>query len=102
MAGLRGLGVAVLGLAGSITLFVPAVVSIVLVPLGPGIVTTPWVLKGVRAFANARRVVAARWCGVRIPAVYRPIPEGANPGRGVSGCSRTPPPGGTWAGCWST
>ncbi|GGN84542.1 histidine kinase [Streptomyces albiflavescens] len=79
VAGVRGLGLAVLGLAGSITLFVLAVVSIALVPLGAGIVTTPWVLNGVRAFANARRIVAAQWCGVRIPAVYRPVPEGANP-----------------------
>jgi signal transduction histidine kinase len=55
-------------------------VSIVLVPLGVGIVTTPWVLTGVRAFADRRRVVAAEWCGVRIPAMpYRPVPEGASP-----------------------
>ncbi|WP_330304048.1 MULTISPECIES: sensor domain-containing protein [unclassified Streptomyces] len=79
VAGARGLTLAVTGLAGSITLFVLAVVSIVLVPLGIGIVTTPRVLTGVRAFANARRIVAAEWCGVRIPAAYRPVPEGATP-----------------------
>ncbi|WP_371550007.1 sensor domain-containing protein [Streptomyces sp. NBC_00554] len=79
VAGGRGLLVCVVGLAGSVILFVMAVVSIALVPIGVGIVTTPWVLTGVRAFANWRRAIAAEWCGVRIPATYRPIPKGANP-----------------------
>ncbi|MFD4551704.1 sensor histidine kinase [Streptomyces sp. NPDC058466] len=79
VAGVRALALAVGGLAGSIVLFVLTVVSIALVPLGVGIVTTPWVLTGVRAFANVRRVAAAQWCGVRIPAAYRPLPAGANP-----------------------
>ena len=79
LAGGRGLAVAIVGLAGSITLFVSAVVSIVLVPLGIGIVTTPWVLTGVRGFADWRRAVAAEWYGVRIPSAYRPMPKGANP-----------------------
>ncbi|MEU1302677.1 sensor histidine kinase [Streptomyces shenzhenensis] len=78
-AGARGLALAVVALTGSITLFVLSVVSIALVPLGIGIVTTPWVLTGVRAFADWRRLVAAQWCGVRIPPAYRPLPEGANP-----------------------
>ncbi|MER6009310.1 sensor histidine kinase [Streptomyces bluensis] len=78
-AGARGLALSVVALAGSITLFVLSVVSIALVPLGVGIVTTPWVLTGVRAFANWRRLVAAQWCGVRIPPAYRPLPDGANP-----------------------
>ncbi|MFI1729398.1 sensor histidine kinase [Streptomyces acidicola] len=78
-AGVRGLVLSVVALAGSITLFVLSVVSIALVPLGVGIVTTSWVLTGVRAFANWRRLVAAQWCGVRIPPGYRPLPEGANP-----------------------
>ncbi|MER6524503.1 sensor domain-containing protein [Streptomyces sp. NPDC001508] len=78
-AGARGLALAVVALAGSITLFVLSVVSIALVPLGLGIVTTPSVLAGVRAFANWRRLVAAQWCGVRIPPAYRPLAEGANP-----------------------
>ena len=79
LAGGRGLAVAIVALAGSITLFVSAVVSIVLVPLGIGIVTTPWVLTGVRGFADWRRAVAAEWYGVRIPSAYRPMPKGANP-----------------------
>lgn len=79
VAGVRGLLVGVVGFVGSVVLFVLAIVSLLLVPVGIGIVTTPWVLNGVRAFANWRRVVAAQWCGVRIPARYRPVPEGANP-----------------------
>ncbi|MFJ2826296.1 sensor histidine kinase [Streptomyces sp. NPDC087263] len=79
VAGARGLLVSVVGIVGSVVLFVLTVVSIALVPVGIGIVTTPWVLSGVRAFANWRRIVAAQWCGVRIPARYRPVPEGANP-----------------------
>ncbi|MFI0236545.1 sensor histidine kinase [Streptomyces sp. NPDC016845] len=75
VAGLRGLWVAVTGLAGSITLFVLSVLSIVLTVAGVGIVTTPWVLGLVRHWANWRRAVAAEWCGVRIPATYRPFPD---------------------------
>lgn len=95
LTGARALVLAVVALAGSITLFVLSVVSIVLVPVGIGIVTTPWVLAGVRGFANWRRLVAAQWCGVRIPPAYRPVPKDANPGRGVSGCSAIRRPGGT-------
>jgi signal transduction histidine kinase len=54
-------------------------VSIVLIPLGVGIVTTPYVLKGVRTFVNWRRVLAAEWGGVRLPPSYRPVPKDANP-----------------------
>ncbi|MFJ4831104.1 sensor histidine kinase [Streptomyces sp. NPDC088747] len=79
VAGGRGFLVGVAGAAGSVALFVTAVVSILLVPVGIGVVTTPWVLTGVRGFANWRRMVATRWCGVRIPARYRQIPERANP-----------------------
>ncbi|MYR64020.1 sensor histidine kinase [Streptomyces sp. SID625] len=80
-AGARGLLLAVVSLTGSITLFVLAVLSIAFVPLGIGFLTTPLVLGGVRAFTDWRRLVAAEWCGVRIPAVYRPLPEGAGPFR---------------------
>ncbi|GAA2312813.1 sensor domain-containing protein [Streptomyces kunmingensis] len=76
VAGLRGLWVAVAGIAGSITLFVLSVVSVVLIVAGVGVMTTPWVLGLVRHWANWRRAVAAEWCGVRIPATYRPFPDG--------------------------
>ncbi|WP_327409959.1 sensor domain-containing protein [Streptomyces sp. NBC_01281] len=90
VAGARGLLVAVTGLAGSIGLFVLTVVSLLLVPVGVGIVTTPRVLTAVRSFADARRLVAARWCGVRIRPAYRPLPEGANPWARCFGMLRDP------------
>ncbi len=46
---------AVGGYTGAVVLLVLSVVSILLVPVGVGIVTTPWVLTGVRAFADRRR-----------------------------------------------
>jgi signal transduction histidine kinase len=78
-AALRGLGLALVLLPGAVLCFTLSVVSIALIPIGVGIVTTPWVLTGVRAFADWRRVLAAEWCGVRIPSAYRPLPKGANP-----------------------
>ncbi|MFE1801085.1 sensor histidine kinase [Streptomyces sp. NPDC059517] len=79
VAGVRALLLAVVAPAGSIVLFVFSLVSIVLVPLGIGIMTTPGVLAAVRGFANWRRLLAVRWSGVRIPPTYRPVPQGANP-----------------------
>jgi signal transduction histidine kinase len=90
VAGARALALAVGGLTGSIVLFVLAVVSIALVPVGVGIVTTPWVLTGVRAFADRRRILAAEWCGVRIPPAYRPLPADANPWARCFGMLRDP------------
>ncbi|WSQ08557.1 sensor domain-containing protein [Streptomyces sp. NBC_01231] len=78
-AALRGLGLALVVLPVAVVLFTLSLVSIALIPIGVGIVTTPWVLTGVRAFADWRRVLAAEWYGVRIPSAYRPMPEGANP-----------------------
>ncbi|MFI2376411.1 sensor histidine kinase [Streptomyces sp. NPDC018964] len=79
LAAIRGLALALVALPGAVLCFVLSVVSIALIPIGVGIVTTPYVLRGVRAFANWRRVLAAEWGGVRIPPSYRPIPEDANP-----------------------
>lgn len=75
LAGVRALALTVLCTAASITLFVLTVVSVVLIPvLGIGLITTPWVLEGVRMQANLRRLLAAQWSDVRIPATYRPWP----------------------------
>ncbi|MDN3020699.1 sensor histidine kinase [Streptomyces sp. S.PB5] len=74
-AALRGLGLALIALPGAVLCFTLSLVSIALIPIGVGIFTTPYVLTGVRAFANWRRVLAAEWGGVRIPAAYRPVPE---------------------------
>ncbi|MFG2362426.1 sensor histidine kinase [Streptomyces mirabilis] len=79
VAGGRGLMLAVEGFTGAVVLFVLSVVSILLVPVGVGIVTTPWVLTGVRAFADRRRIIAAEWYGIRIPSTYRSLPAGTTP-----------------------
>ncbi|MEU9334554.1 sensor domain-containing protein [Streptomyces sp. NPDC048290] len=78
-AAVRGLALALIALPGAILCLVLSVVSLALIPVGVGIVTTPWVLSGVRAFADVRRLLAVRWGGVRIPPAYRPLPAGANP-----------------------
>ncbi|MFD3655331.1 sensor histidine kinase [Streptomyces sp. NPDC058620] len=70
----RGLVLSVISLAGSVTLFVLAVLSIVFIVLGIGLVTTPFVLETVRKHANQRRLYAATWSDVRIPVPYRASP----------------------------
>ncbi|MFH8803537.1 sensor histidine kinase [Streptomyces sp. NPDC017936] len=75
----RGLVLAVVSLPAAVLCFTLSLVSIALIPIGVGLLTTPYVLTGVRAFADRRRVLAAEWGGVRIPSAYRPVPEDANP-----------------------
>ncbi|MEU3981968.1 sensor domain-containing protein [Streptomyces sp. NPDC026672] len=79
LSGVRGLGLALVTLPGALVCCTLTVVSLVLIPLGVGLVTTPWLLTLVRVCADGRRVLAAEWRGVRIPATYRPVPEGARP-----------------------
>ncbi|MFJ8633639.1 sensor histidine kinase [Streptomyces sp. NPDC093568] len=79
VAALRGLALALISLPSAVVCLVLSLVSIALIPIGVGIVTTPWVLTGVRVFADRRRVLAAEWGGVRIPPAYRPLPKDANP-----------------------
>ncbi|MET7294886.1 sensor histidine kinase [Streptomyces griseoloalbus] len=79
LAAIRGLALSLVSLPGAVLCFVLAVLSIALIPVGIGIVTTPYVLQGVRTFANWRRVLAAEWGGVRILPSYRPLPKDANP-----------------------
>ncbi|MFF4228162.1 sensor histidine kinase [Streptomyces sp. NPDC001820] len=75
VAGAQGLALALMALIGSITLFVLAVVSISLIPIGVGVFTTPAVVSLVRVHVNQRRLLAAQWSSVRIPAPYRPFPR---------------------------
>ncbi|MGI5454202.1 sensor histidine kinase [Streptomyces sp. CA-249302] len=75
----RGFVLALVTLPGAVLCFTSTLVSISLIPIGVGLLTTPWVLGRLRAFADWRRVVAAEWGGVRIPSAYRPIPEDAKP-----------------------
>ncbi|MFE7174481.1 sensor histidine kinase [Streptomyces sp. NPDC057616] len=74
----RGFVLALVTLPGAVVLFTLTLVSMALIPVGVGAYTTPWLLAGVRTFADRRRVLAAEWGGVRIPRGYRPVPEGAN------------------------
>ncbi|MFI6521065.1 sensor histidine kinase [Spirillospora sp. NPDC050679] len=69
----RGLVQAVLSQLG-IALFVVAVVSVALIPIGVGLVLAPAALMAVRALANQQRAWAAEWSGVPIPLPYRPEP----------------------------
>jgi signal transduction histidine kinase len=90
IAAVRGLALSLVSLPGAVLCLCLSLVSIALIPIGVGIVTTPYVLTGVRAFANARRVLAAEWGGVRIPPAYRPLPEDANPWERTFGMLRDP------------
>ena len=53
----RGFVLALVSLPGAVLWFTLALVSIALVPIGIGLVTTPWVLARVRAFASTHGVV---------------------------------------------
>ncbi|CAL9438013.1 hypothetical protein SUDANB176_02189 [Streptomyces sp. enrichment culture] len=90
LAAVRGLALSLVALPGAVLCFVLSLVSIALIPIGIGVVTTPYVLTGVRAFANWRRVLAAEWGGVRIPPAYRPLPKDANPWGRTFGMLRDP------------
>ncbi|MFI9241418.1 sensor histidine kinase [Streptomyces sp. NPDC053086] len=79
LAAVQGLVLAIVVLPCGVAFLVLTLVSVAFVPLGIGLVTTPPVLTAVRALADARRRLAAQWCGIRIPAVYRPVPPGAGP-----------------------
>ncbi len=86
----RGLALAVGSLPLSILGFCLSLVSMALIPIGVGALTTPYVVKGVRAYADRRRALAERWGGVRIPSAYRPAPDTANPLRRTYALLRDP------------
>ncbi|MEU1217289.1 sensor histidine kinase [Streptomyces sp. NPDC005791] len=62
-------------IVGSAILFVLSILSIVLVLVGVGLVTTPHVVQAVRKHADRRRLLAAAWADIRVPARYRPFPK---------------------------
>ncbi|MGW2589422.1 sensor histidine kinase [Streptomyces sp. NPDC001515] len=75
LAAWRGLVLSFTALAGSVTLFTVTLVSIALIPLGIGVLTTPHLIEAVRRHANQRRLLAVTWSDVRIPVPYRPFPK---------------------------
>ncbi|MEU1176341.1 sensor domain-containing protein [Streptomyces sp. NPDC005820] len=81
LAAVRGLVLALAVWPWTVAVYCLALVSLALIPVGVGLVTTPWVLKAARALADNRRDLARRWCGIHIPAAYRPVPRTANPAR---------------------
>ncbi|MGW1779896.1 sensor histidine kinase [Streptomyces sp. NPDC002143] len=90
LAAVRGLALAVVSLPLSILGLCLSLVSMALIPIGVGALTTPYVVKGVRAYADRRRALAERWGGVRIPSAYRPAPETVNPFRRTYALLRDP------------
>jgi signal transduction histidine kinase len=66
----RGLVLAVTAVA-VLPLFVTCLVSVVLVPAGPGVMLAPKSLLAVRGYANRQRRWALEWSGVRIESPYR-------------------------------
>ncbi|MFF3374542.1 sensor histidine kinase [Streptomyces sp. NPDC002680] len=91
LAGARALLLAVASIGGSALLLVLSLVSLALVPvLGVGLLTTPVVVKWVRAWANWRRLMAVRWGGVRIPPRYRVVPADAGRWARTLGVLRDP------------
>ncbi|MER6784750.1 sensor domain-containing protein [Streptomyces sp. NPDC000658] len=86
----RGLALAVVSLPLSILGFCLSLVSMALIPIGVGALTTPYVVRGVRAYAGRRRQLAERWGGVRIASAYRPLPRTANPWKRTYALLRDP------------
>ncbi|MBK3632673.1 sensor domain-containing protein [Streptomyces sp. MBT97] len=86
----RGLALAVVSLPLSILGFCLSLVSMALIPIGVGALTTPYVVRGVRLWADRRRALAAKWGGVRIPSAYRPLPETVNPWKRTYALLRDP------------
>ncbi|WP_243725640.1 sensor histidine kinase [Actinomadura rubrisoli] len=82
----RGLIQIVMAFVANLPLFILAVLSIVFIPLGAGVVLAPVALLAIRGVANQQRAWAAEWSGVPIPVPYRPEPIGPN---GKAGPFRT-------------
>ncbi|MGY5117966.1 sensor histidine kinase [Streptomyces sp. 900105755] len=90
LAAVRGLVLALVILPVSVLCFALAAMSVALIPIGIGIVTTPWILGGIRDVADVRRRLAYEWCGVRIRSAYRTLPADANPWARTFGMLRDP------------
>ncbi|MGW5127347.1 sensor histidine kinase [Streptomyces sp. NPDC004069] len=74
-AGTQGLALALMSWSASIGFILLTTLSIAFIPLGVGVLTTPSVLLTVRAYTGRRRLLAAQWSGIRIPALYQSLPS---------------------------
>jgi signal transduction histidine kinase len=69
----RGMTLAVIAVAG-LPLFVAALASVLLVPVGVGVVLAPKTLGALRRYTDLQRRWALEWSGVTIATPYRPRP----------------------------
>ncbi len=75
LAGVRGLGLALLSMVGSLVLFILSVVAMSLSFAIVGLFLTPLVTTAARNHANLRRRLAYEWFGVRIEEPYAEAPR---------------------------
>ncbi|MDN3351777.1 sensor histidine kinase [Actinomadura sp. DC4] len=75
LGAVRGLGLALLGMVGSLVLFILSVVSISLSVVGIGVLLVPLVTEVARSHANLRRRLAHEWFGVEVREPYKPRPR---------------------------
>jgi signal transduction histidine kinase len=75
LAAVRGLGLAVFSMLGSLVLFIFSVVSIALSVVIVGVFLVPLVTAIARSHANLRRRLAHEWFGVQVTEPYKPKPR---------------------------
>jgi signal transduction histidine kinase len=75
LAAVRGLGLALLSMVGSLVLFILSVVSIALSAVVIGVFLVPLVTSIARSHANLRRRLAHEWFGVEVKEPYKPRPR---------------------------
>jgi len=75
LAAVRGLGLAVFSMLGSLVLFIFSVVSIALSVVIVGVFLVPLVTAVARSHANLRRRLAHEWFGVQVAEPYKPRPR---------------------------
>ncbi|WP_203185785.1 sensor histidine kinase [Streptomyces pratensis] len=75
LTGGRAFVLSFVSIAGSAALLVLSLLSITVILLGVGLVTTPPLMEAVRKHADQRRRLAGSWSGIRIPVPYRPFPK---------------------------
>jgi signal transduction histidine kinase len=75
LGAVRGLGLAVLSMVGSLVLFILSVVTMALSVVVVGVFLFPLVTAIARSHANLRRRLAHEWFGVEVKEPYKPRPR---------------------------